>query len=179
MIKSLECPHCGQMNDVDLHKIDEALCEFCKGEFSSLVALGGYKSTHELVKALEIDTEFPQTDKIDVSTWTSKIGSDAKKEEYVKEGFLKKIKKHAAKIPFAKDAVTMYFCAIDSNTPLSARIIAMGALAYILLPFDAIPDVILALGYTDDAAAFWAAYKIISVHVTDVHRQKAKEWFVK
>lgn len=177
MMKSLECPHCGQINDVDTQKVAQASCGSCKATFSSLVALGGYKSNNELANALEINTEFAQDDKVDVSSWTSKIGSDAKKEEYVKEGFLKKIKKHASKIPFAKDAVTMYFCAIDSNTPISARIIAMGALAYIVLPFDAIPDVILVLGYTDDAAAFWAAYKIISIHVTDVHRQKAEEWF--
>lgn len=179
MIKTLECPKCGQLNDVDTQKFAQALCGSCKGKFSSLTALGAYKSNNELAAALEIDTEFTESEKIDVKSWTSKIGGAEKQEEYVKEGFLKKIKKHASKIPFAKDAVAMYFCATDSKTPLSARLIAMGALAYIVLPFDAIPDVVIGLGYTDDAAAFWAAYKIISIHINDNHRQKAEEWFGK
>lgn len=114
-----------------------------------------------------------------VNEWTSKIGDSTKQEKYVKQGFLRKIKKHAKKIPFAKHAVAMYYCAIDANTPTSAKVIAVGALAYILMPIDLIPDFVLGIGYTDDAAAFWAAYRSISMHVTDAHSEMAEQWFAK
>ncbi|MHA0855686.1 YkvA family protein [Paenibacillus sp. CMAA1364] len=179
MIKTFECPECGQLNNVDTQKFSQALCGSCKVKFSSEVALGVYESNNELAAALEINSDFSQTEKLDVDSWTSKIGGSEKKEKYVKREFLKKIKKHASKIPFAKDAVSMYFCAVDSKTPLTARLTAFGALAYIVLPFDLIPDVLIGVGYTDDAAAFWTAYKIISIHITDEHRKQSQEWFVK
>lgn len=179
MIKTLECPDCGQLNNVDTQKFSQALCGSCKAKFSSEVALGVYGSNNELAAALEINNEFSQTEKVDVNSWTSKIGGSEKQEEYVKKGLLNKIKKHASKISFAKDAVAMYFCAMDSNTPFTAKLTAIGALAYIVLPLDLIPDIILVVGYTDDAAAFWAAYKIISIHITDGHRKQAEEWFSK
>ena len=45
-----------------------------------------------------------------------------------------------------------FYCATDSATPLPIRATLMGALAYFILPIDAIPDILLVLGYTDDAA---------------------------
>ncbi|MBY9077140.1 DUF1232 domain-containing protein [Paenibacillus sp. HN-1] len=112
----------------------------------------------------------------DTGKWLSRIGGSDKQEEYVKKGFLRKAKKHAASLPFIKEAVAMYYCAMDKNTPLTAKLIAIGALAYLVLPIDAIPDLIPVLGYTDDAAAFWAAYRSISAHVTDLHREQAQAW---
>jgi len=41
-----------------------------------------------------------------------------------------------------------FYCATDSATPLPIRATLMGALAYFILPFDAIPDILLGLGYT-------------------------------
>lgn len=177
MIKTLECPKCGQLNKVDTQKISEANCEFCTAQFTSEDEFGVYEDNNELVEALEKNREFSDTDKVDVNSWTSKIGGVEKQEEYVKKGFLNKLKKHASKIPFAKEALAMYFCAMDSKTPLSAKLTAFGALAYIVLPFDFIPDLLLVVGYTDDAAAFWAAYKAIHIHITDLHRGQAEDWF--
>ncbi|MNI42821.1 hypothetical protein D3C73_971260 [compost metagenome] len=179
MIKTLECPNCGQINHIETQKFSQASCGACNVKFSSEVALGVYDSNEELANALENNDEFSKTEKVDVDSWTSKIGGSEKQEEYVKKGFLKKVKKHASKIPFAKDAVAMYFCALDSKTPLTAKITAFGALAYIVLPLDLIPDILLIVGYTDDAAAFWAAYKIISNYITVEHRKQSEEWFAK
>jgi uncharacterized membrane protein YkvA (DUF1232 family) len=117
--------------------------------------------------------------KLDVNKWTSKIGGNAEQEKYVGDGFWKKMKKHASKIPFAKEAISMYYCAIDPKTPAASKIIAIGALAYLVLPLDLIPDFILVLGYTDDAAAFWLAYNKLTAHITDEHREKAEEWLKK
>jgi uncharacterized membrane protein YkvA (DUF1232 family) len=137
------------------------------------------KTNEEIASALEVDDGFSENEEVDVHTWTTKIGGSDKQEEYVKKGLLTKIKKHAAKIPFAKEAVAMYFCAMDGKTPLAAKVTAIGALAYIVLPLDLIPDVLLGVGYTDDATAFWAAFRAISMHITEEHRIQAQQWLCK
>ncbi|OPX45469.1 hypothetical protein CLHUN_08390 [Ruminiclostridium hungatei] len=97
-------------------------------------------------------------------------------EEYVKKGFVDKVKETAAKVPFVADAVSLYFCALDEKTPLLARITAFGALAYFILPIDAIPDLVPIAGYTDDAGAIAAALIALTPYISDEHRQKAKDW---
>lgn len=168
MLRTLKCPYCGQLNEVVDQHINHAICITCKREFSSP------QSTD-----FEVAPETEEKGKIDVSKWLVKVGGAKEQKQYVEESFWKKMKKVAAKIPFAKEAVAMYYCATDANTPSRAKLIAFGALAYLILPFDLIPDFILALGYTDDAAAFWFAYKSISIHITDEHRQRAEEWLKK
>ncbi|MGM0877525.1 MAG: YkvA family protein [Bacillota bacterium] len=98
-------------------------------------------------------------------------------EETVIKDFWKKIKKFTGKIPFTKEAVAMYYCSLDSKTPLWAKGIALGALAYFISPADAIPDAIVALGFVDDAAIITAALKAISDNVTDEHHKKAEDFF--
>jgi uncharacterized membrane protein YkvA (DUF1232 family) len=98
----------------------------------------------------------------------------SKNEEYVKNGFWDKTKKIAAKVPFVLDSVAMYYCAIDQKTPLWAKGIAMAALAYVVNPFDVMPDAIPALGFTDDAAAIMLALNTLGKQVTDEHKEQAK-----
>lgn len=98
-------------------------------------------------------------------------------EQLVKNNFWRKTKKFAGKIPFTKDAVAMYYCALDAKTPLWAKGIAFGALAYFISPLDTIPDALLGLGLTDDAAIIAAAVRAIAGQVTDEHRQKSEEFF--
>lgn len=42
---------------------------------------------------------------------------------------------------------------IDSNVPISIRLTIAGALGYLILPLDLIPDFIIGLGFTNDLAA--------------------------
>ncbi|WP_074103670.1 YkvA family protein [Paenibacillus sp. P3E] len=100
-----------------------------------------------------------------------------KNEQLVKKGFWSKTRKFAGKIPFTKDAVAMYYCAIDAKTPLWAKGIAFGALAYFISPIDAIPDALIGLGFTDDAAIIAAGVRAIAGQVTDEHRQKSEAFF--
>ncbi|HBS46492.1 MAG TPA: DUF1232 domain-containing protein, partial [Paenibacillus sp.] len=69
-----------------------------------------------------------------------------------------------------KDAIALNYCAVDAKTPLWAKGIAFGALAYFISPIDAIPDAILGLGFTDDAAIIAAGIKAISGQVTNEHK---------
>ena len=98
-----------------------------------------------------------------------------KNEETVKKGFWAKTKKIAAKVPFVMDSVAMYYCAMDLKTPLWAKGVAMAALAYVVNPFDVMPDAIPALGLTDDAAAVMVAIKTMDKHITSEHKKKAEE----
>ena len=97
-------------------------------------------------------------------------------EAYVKRAFWPKVKRAGAKIPFVKEAVAMYFCALDPETPLKAKGIAFAALAYFILPFDAIPDAIAAVGFADDAAVVAAALLALGSRITKDHLTKAEEW---
>jgi uncharacterized membrane protein YkvA (DUF1232 family) len=95
------------------------------------------------------------------------------KEKYVKEGFFTKVKKTASKVPFVTDAVAMYYCALDSKTPLLAKATILGALAYFILPIDAIPDILPILGFTDDTATIYTALKVVGSNITAEHINKA------
>ena len=61
-------------------------------------------------------------------------------------------KRVAAHIPFAEELLAAYYCAFDRDTPLQVKATLVGALAYFVLPVDAIPDVLPVIGFTDDAA---------------------------
>lgn len=93
----------------------------------------------------------------------------------VREGFWRTAKRAARQIPFMEDVVAAYYCALDRQTPLRAKGILFGALAYFVLPTDAIPDIILGLGFTDDIAVLTAAITAIRSHVTPAHRLAARQ----
>ncbi len=86
----------------------------------------------------------------------------------------RKIRRVAARIPFAEDLLAAHYCAFDRATPLQVKATLIGALAYFVLPFDAIPDVLPVIGFTDDAAVLATAIKMVSSHMTPEHREAAR-----
>ena len=100
-------------------------------------------------------------------------------QQIVQDGFWTKARRTLGRIPFTEDAVAAFHCATDSATPMPVRATLFGALAYFILPFDVIPDFLLGLGYTDDAAIMIAAYTAAKVHITEAHRVRAREWLLK
>ena len=99
----------------------------------------------------------------------------AEQEDYVKEGIWSKVKETAGKVPFMKDAIAMYYCAVDSKTPLRVKTAAFAALAYFILPADVVPDILPMVGFADDAGVVWLALQTINSHITDEHRQQAED----
>jgi len=95
-------------------------------------------------------------------------------ERRVDEGFWPKIRRVAAKVPFAKEALSVWYCAKDDDTPLAAKGMMLAALAYFVLPIDAVPDFIAGLGYTDDAAVFTALMAIVGRNLKPKHKLAAK-----
>jgi uncharacterized membrane protein YkvA (DUF1232 family) len=79
-----------------------------------------------------------------------------------------------SQLPFAEDLVTAHYCAFDRQTPMHVKTALIGALAYFVMPTDAIPDVLPVIGYTDDAAVLAAAIKLVTSHITPDHREAAR-----
>ncbi|MCJ8144930.1 YkvA family protein [Ancylobacter sp. A5.8] len=94
-------------------------------------------------------------------------------ERRVRTGFWAKMKAGAARIPFAEDAASAYYCALDRGTPMRVRMMLFGALAYFLLPADTVPDFMPVLGFTDDAAVLATALNLLAAHISPAHRAAA------
>jgi uncharacterized membrane protein YkvA (DUF1232 family) len=88
--------------------------------------------------------------------------------------FWRKLASAAAQIPFAEELLAAYYCAFDKNTPTQAKATLVAAIAYFVLPFDAIPDMLPVIGFTDDAAVLALAIKMVSDHILPVHRELAR-----
>jgi uncharacterized membrane protein YkvA (DUF1232 family) len=98
----------------------------------------------------------------------------AKDPESVRKRFRAKFKRVAAKLPFAEDLLSAYYCAFDSQTPRHVQAALLGAIAYFILPFDFIPDMLPVLGFTDDAAVLATAIRLVAAHITPDHREAAR-----
>jgi uncharacterized membrane protein YkvA (DUF1232 family) len=98
----------------------------------------------------------------------------AKDRESVRRRFWAKFKRVAAGLPFAEDLLSAYYCAFDRQTPRHVQAALLGALAYFILPFDFIPDMLPVLGYTDDAAVLATAIRLVAAHITLEHREAAR-----
>lgn len=103
-------------------------------------------------------------------------------EVYNDKSFWKKIKKYAIKAgrEVIELALKLFYATLDPDTPAWAKTIITGSLAYFILPYDAIPD-LLPGGYVDDLGVLAAAVGMVSAHIKDEHVSKAKEtskrWF--
>jgi uncharacterized membrane protein YkvA (DUF1232 family) len=102
------------------------------------------------------------------------VANLARDKAYVRRGFWKKARRFAATLPFAEDLLAAYYCAFDRETPRHVQAALLGALAYFVLPFDVIPDMMPVLGFTDDAAVLATALKLVASHIHPEHRAAAK-----
>ena len=93
----------------------------------------------------------------------------------VAQGFWPKFRRVAARLPFAEDLLAAYFAATDPATPRKVRAVLLGALAYFVLPIDMIPDFVVGLGFTDDAAVLALALRNLAQYVLPKHHARARE----
>lgn len=92
----------------------------------------------------------------------------------VKRDFWPTLRRVARNIPFAEDAVAAYYCALDRETPGHVRAALVGALAYFVLPIDAVPDFLPLVGFADDASIIAAAIATVRMHMKDRHYEAAR-----
>lgn len=75
----------------------------------------------------------------------------------------------------------LYYTLQSDEVSLGNKAIIMGALGYLILPIDLIPDVVPVLGLTDDVAAITLAYDTVKASITpEIERkaaQKLRQWF--
>lgn len=98
-----------------------------------------------------------------------------KRSERVKKGFWKTARRAGRMVPFMDEVVAAYYCALDEKTPTRVRMTLMAALAYFVLPFDIIPDMLVGIGFTDDVAVLMAALTAVRTHITPAHRIAARD----
>ncbi len=105
------------------------------------------------------------------------VGHDEpRNEKTVRDGFLPKAKAFLRRLPIATEVVALYFCLLDAKTPLWAKGVAAAALAYFVLPIDAIPDFLPLVGLTDDLSVLTGALATVGAVITDEHRDRARQW---
>lgn len=85
-----------------------------------------------------------------------------------------KLLRVAGRIPFADDLAAAYYCAIDAETPIKAKLVLFAALGYFVMPVDALPDLVTGLGFTDDATVLATALGIVGAHIREPHRIAAR-----
>lgn len=98
----------------------------------------------------------------------------ARDEAGILEEVLAMMRRLARSLPFAEDVLSAYFCVRDPATSSRVKLILLAALAYFVLPFDGVPDLIPILGFTDDAAMIAAAIAAVRGAITDDHRADAR-----
>ena len=73
-------------------------------------------------------------------------------------------------------ALILYHTLQRPETPAAAKATIVGALAYFILPVDAVADLLPGIGFTDDLGALAAALVTVSGYVTeDVKRTAARQ----
>ena len=78
-------------------------------------------------------------------------------------------------------ALTLYYTLTDPNTPTKYKAVIAGALGYMILPLDLVPDFLPFAGLADDWAALIAAVTYVASAITPAikarAREKTEEWF--
>ncbi|MEL6142805.1 MAG: YkvA family protein [Bacteroidota bacterium] len=69
----------------------------------------------------------------------------------------------------------LYYAYRRKDTPSWAKRIVLGVLGYLLMPFDAIPDLSPFIGLTDDAGVLGFGLVTIAAYINDEVRQKARK----
>ena len=74
----------------------------------------------------------------------------------------------------AMQALLLYVVLTDEWTPLWAKGLAAGGLAYLILPLDAVPDFLPIGGYSDDAAVMGVVLYELHRFITPAVRERAE-----
>ena len=96
-----------------------------------------------------------------------------KRARKVKAGFWPTFRRAVRQLPFSRDVVAAFYCAVDPSSPRRVRGILLAARAYFVLPFDAIPDILAVVGFSGDIAVLAAAISTVRANLTPAHYQRA------
>ena len=96
---------------------------------------------------------------------------------YDEDGFWKKVKRVAAQVgrKVLYPALQLYYVLQSKEVPVKTKTLIIGALGYLILPADLVPDFIPALGFTDDLTALMVALRTVNKYITPEINRQAKE----
>ena len=100
--------------------------------------------------------------------------TQARHARIVREGFWKKMLKMAGRVPFAEDLAAAYFCVIDPTTPSRVRGVLLVALAWFVVPASVMPEFLIVVGLTDDAAVLAIVASMVRKHIKERHYVRAR-----
>jgi uncharacterized membrane protein YkvA (DUF1232 family) len=101
--------------------------------------------------------------------------------KYVKhfseEGFWTKLGRFAkeAGIKVVYSGLVLYYALESPNTPLKAKLKIYGALGYLILPIDFVPDILPVVGFVDDLGVLGFAIAQVLKSIDNDVKQKAKD----
>ncbi|MGL5948621.1 MAG: YkvA family protein [Aeromonas sp.] len=109
----------------------------------------------------------------------SHVDKYSKPEDFNEGSFIDKLLKFAKQIgqPLIEKCLQLYYATQRSDIPTHIKMGIYSALAYVVLPLDFIPDILPVVGYSDDAAAVIAIYKLASDYIDERVVQQAKDKF--
>ncbi len=102
---------------------------------------------------------------------------------YSDSKFWKKLNSYAQKagLELSYVALLLYYVALDPQVPFNYKMRIMGALGYLILPVDMIPDAFPVMGFSDDLFTLFAAVHSVSKAITQDKKDRAKQqlekWF--
>lgn len=96
---------------------------------------------------------------------------------YDDKGFWKKVRHMATQVgaKVLHPALQLYYLLQAEHVPTKAKTLIVGALGYLILPTDLIPDFIPALGFTDDLTALMVVLRNLYKYITPEISARAKE----
>lgn len=103
------------------------------------------------------------------------VEENTRREQRIRARFWRTVKRAAKHVPYMDQVVAAYYCALDRDTPAGVRATLLAALAYFVLPFDFIPDLLAGIGFTDDMAVLMAAIAAIGPNIKERHRIAARQ----
>lgn len=78
------------------------------------------------------------------------------------------------KLSFLPRAWMLFFCLRDADTPKTVKVLLMGALAYLMVPWDVLPDTVPVIGWLDDVAVIAWTVRFAGTYIKPEHREKAR-----
>lgn len=100
---------------------------------------------------------------------------------FTEKDYGEKLRQYGSRIgtKIAYYSLLLYYAFKSPNTPKKAKLTIAGALGYLILPLDVIPDFIPVVGFTDDSAVIiYAVYQVLS-HIDEGVKGQAKAQLVK
>lgn len=109
--------------------------------------------------------------------WSERAMNSSKYDKYFStDGFWSKLKKGAKKAgsKVIYSGLLLFYAVESPKTPLRAKVQIYGALGYLILPLDLMPDLLPIVGYVDDLSALGLALAAVARSIDDDVRRKAK-----